>query len=268
VRALARHIISWGERVEVVIGDDAATATLGSELPPGVVYLWDGSRRGQYGNTNRCIAAASGEWIVALNDDDTLAPSILDLIGAAPSAAVIATGKTVWAGAGAEQVERIHAAKLESLRLPGTLASADTVSCLLTWGNPFVCSHTAFRRSVAMHLGGFNDELKYVGDFDLWLRLARHGSLSMADVVVGEYRLHETNHTRMSAGKIDVAIELPYVKAHAWLREGRAIPWHVRGELVKGMTRCLMGRHRVPWAMTHARPLLLPRRTRANPVDG
>jgi GT2 family glycosyltransferase len=257
VASLAREVSSWGSDVEVLVGDDASTSTLKANLPPYVKYIWDGSRHGQYQNTNRCIAAASGEWVVALNDDDTLSPAILELLRSARADSVLVTGTTSWSGAGAEEVELVHSAKLRSLDLPGTLTPPDTVPQVLKFGNPFICSHTAFRRTLAVQLGGFDPQLKYVGDYDLWLRLARHGAVTIGDVLVGDYFIHEGSHSAQKVGRLDWSLEYPCVIARAWRREGRSIPRDLRYSLAKVIARSLVERHRVSWALRNAGPLLV-----------
>lgn len=257
--SLAIDILGWGANVEVIVADDAPTADLGAGLPAEVRYLWDGTRHGQYANTNRAIAAATGEWAVALNDDDALLPSIVEILEAAPMTSVLVSGTTRWSGAGAGDMHQRHTAKLRTLRLPGVLGGKGAVRDFLVYGNPFVCSHTTFRRSVAIRIGGFDPELRHVGDFDLWLRIAGYGEVVMSDVVVGDYRLHDENHSLSVRGGLDLAAEQPLVVARTLKREGRNVPRSIRIAAVKALAKALLARHRAAWTVKNVGPLLVGR---------
>ncbi len=52
---------------------------------------------------------------------------------------------------------------------------------------------TIFRRFQALKIGGRDEELKYSGDYDFWLRLSRHGLLSHRSSVLAQWREHSNS---------------------------------------------------------------------------
>ncbi len=47
-----------------------------------------------------------------------------------------------------------------------------------------------FRRDLALELGGWNPDIPYVPDIDLWIRLAFHAPVVQCDAVLAAYRTH------------------------------------------------------------------------------
>lgn len=55
----------------------------------------------------------------------------------------------------------------------------------------FIYQPTAFfRRELALELGGWNPQIPYVPDIDLWIRLAFHADVAQLDAVLAAYRSH------------------------------------------------------------------------------
>jgi hypothetical protein len=55
----------------------------------------------------------------------------------------------------------------------------------------FIYQPTAFfRRDLALDLGGWNPEIPYVPDIDLWIRLAFHAPVVQCPAVLAAYRTH------------------------------------------------------------------------------
>ncbi len=60
----------------------------------------------------------------------------------------------------------------------------------LLFGNCIAHSTTMFRRTVALQSGGYNPEVSYGEDFDLWVRLAAYGRIVLLDKVLVKLRRH------------------------------------------------------------------------------
>jgi glycosyltransferase involved in cell wall biosynthesis len=69
---------------------------------------------------------------------------------------------------------------------------------------------TIFRRSQALKIGGRDEDLKYSGDYDFWLRLSRHGLLSHRSRVLAQWREH-SNSTSVNSITRRMAEERIYV---------------------------------------------------------
>ncbi len=62
--------------------------------------------------------------------------------------------------------------------------------------NPFAHSTVIYRRSTAINIGGYNEDLKIGEDYDLWLRLGKCGQFANLGEYAACYRLHESNITK------------------------------------------------------------------------
>lgn len=62
-------------------------------------------------------------------------------------------------------------------------------------GNPVMAVAALFRRSVIDEVGGFDPEIKYADDYDLWLRIAVNHKIGFIDEPLARYRLHENNNS-------------------------------------------------------------------------
>jgi glycosyltransferase involved in cell wall biosynthesis len=78
-----------------------------------------------------------------------------------------------------------------------------------------------FRRNLALDLGGWNPELPYVPDLDLWIRLAFHAKVAQLDAVLAAYRshpgqrdTHRENIYRNYLRMLDLSREIPAAALH------------------------------------------------------
>jgi glycosyltransferase involved in cell wall biosynthesis len=168
--------------VEVVVVDDGSTdATaegLAGRVDPRLRVVRHERPRGVAGARNAGIAAARGEWVAFLDDDDLWSPRKLrlQLDGAHDAGASF-----VYGAAAAVAEDRSWLYSLEPAD-PSTLAST-LLSRNVLWGG---CSNVMARTDLVRRLGGFDQRLFQLADWDLWIRLA-HAARPAAcpEVVVG-----------------------------------------------------------------------------------
>jgi glycosyltransferase involved in cell wall biosynthesis len=173
--------------VEVVVVDDgsvppAAEALAG--LP--VTVLRHERAQGVSAARNAGIAAAKGDWVAFLDDDDLWAPDKLrrqlDAADAAGAGFAYAGGVTV------DGLGRV----LESILPPP--AGPDLHRDMLTANVvPFACSNVLARTELVRALDGFDQRLSVIADWDLVLRLsARATGVSVPESLVA-YTHHGSN---------------------------------------------------------------------------
>jgi len=76
---------------------------------------------------------------------------------------------------------------------------------MMTSGNPLRCSAVTVRTDALKAEGGFNDRLRYVVDWDCWLRLSRKWSVSWLARPTVQIRWHSASEThRFKAGQADL----------------------------------------------------------------
>jgi glycosyltransferase involved in cell wall biosynthesis len=170
-----------GVEVEVVVVDDGSTDATAERLrtiaDPRLRVVRHEHARGVAQARNAGISAARAPWVAFLDDDDLWSPTKLrqQLDAAATADAVFAYG-----GAAALTIERRWVYSLAPAA-PDTLASVLLERNVL-WGG---CSNVLARADVLRDLGGFDEELYQLTDWDLWIRLARTGpAAACPDVLV------------------------------------------------------------------------------------
>jgi hypothetical protein len=141
--------------------------------------------RGEPAAVNRGIEEARGEYLAFLSDDDAFAPDLLtaavaaleanpDAIGCYPDWDIVDTsGCFVEAHKLPEFDRRMMLRAHWCLPGPGTVLS----------------------RAVARAVGGRDLSLRWVSDFDLWLRATAYGRLVHIPRTLAYWRLHATNLT-------------------------------------------------------------------------
>ena len=167
--ALPSALGQGGVEIEVVVVDDGSTDQTPDELrassDPRLRLVRHEQPRGVARARNAGLASARAEWVAFLDDDDLWAPEKLRV----QLAAARARGASfVYSGAAAVTEDR---AWLYSLAPP----DADVLPSLLLqrnvlWGG---CSNVVVERDVVRSLGGFDERLFQLADWDLWIRLSQ-----------------------------------------------------------------------------------------------
>ena len=167
--------------VEIVVVDDASddgTATgLAGLRDPRIKIVRNEVQRRLPGARNAGAAVASGEWLAFLDDDDLWSPSKLraQLDVAASSLASWVYGRCIVVDAQKRPIE-LH-----------PFPQPEDLPVLLLGGNhvPGGGSNVIVRAEAFRSVGGFDEELRYFEDWDLWLRLVQHTlPAACPDVVV------------------------------------------------------------------------------------
>lgn len=190
--------------VEVIVVDDGGTdgsaTRLAERRDSRVQVLRNEVARGAPAARNQAAAVARGEWIAFLDDDDRWAPHKLRT-----QLALAAGVKDVGFIYGTAVMVDAALRPLRSLPVPepGTLRRA-----LLHTNGIGGPSSVMVRRAALAQLGGFDERLASLPDWDLWLRLA-HSERGMAchEVVVA-YVMHETNMTLLQRERAERSVAL------------------------------------------------------------
>jgi glycosyltransferase involved in cell wall biosynthesis len=166
--------------LEVIVVDDASTddteARLREVRDPRLRVIRNERNRKLPAARNTGAAAARGEWLAFLDDDDLWAPRKLRLqLNAA------AEQRADWAY-GAALVVDLERRVLGRDPLPEPAALAG----LLQTGNyvPGGGSNVVVRAETVHRLGGFDEQLRFFEDWDLWLRLLAVGPPAVCRDVV------------------------------------------------------------------------------------
>lgn len=186
-RALRSALAQRGVAVEVVVVDDGSQ-TRPDGIPelddPRVSVVAAPAAPGVAAARNFGATRAHGAWLAFLDDDDLWAPDKL-------ARQIEAAGKAGACFAWTAQV--VVDAELEPVRVwraPAADAIADRLVESNVIGGP---SSVIVRRSHFAAVGGFDESLALLADWDLWLRLAPRCAGCACDEILTAYGLHPSN---------------------------------------------------------------------------
>ena len=155
----------------------------------GIRYRWVSERdRGQADAIAKGFRMAEGSILAWLNSDDTYLPECVSRVVARfdeePDAQVV-YGKAHFTDEKGEVLGKYPTEPFD----PGRLAAFN-----------FICQPSVFfRRSAFEEAGGLDTNLRYVMDYDLWIRLAARHRFAYLPEFLSTYRLHDVSKT-MAAG--------------------------------------------------------------------
>jgi glycosyltransferase involved in cell wall biosynthesis len=176
--------------VEVIVVDDRSTdgtaEGLSALADARVTVLRNERQINVAAVRNLGIAQASARWTAFLDDDDLWAPHKLreQLAAAARRDAVFVYGAAIRVD---EKVRVLY----DDTQPP----DPDRVARGLLRTNPIPggCSNPLGRTDVLRSVGGFDDRLHQLSDWDLWIRLAAAGPSARCEEVLVAYVIHPGN---------------------------------------------------------------------------
>jgi hypothetical protein len=216
--ALESVRIQADEKVEIIAvddgSDDATLAILRSYAAKLPLKIIARERSGNWvANTNCGLAAASGEWVCFLHQDDAWLPGRLAMIrerlAQEPEASLV-----------------LHAARFIDTQgkgiglwrcpLPSHPRILDRRLLLerLLVQNFIAIPAPVFKRDLLLQVGGLDEKLWYTADWDFWLKLSQAAWTIYLPKALAEFRIHPTSQTmRRSGGVEDLRGQLESVLA-------------------------------------------------------
>ena len=234
--ALASALAQEDVDVEVVVVDDGSsdgTAERLAELDdPRLRVVRHPRPLGVAHARNAGLAVARGRWVSFLDDDDLWAPLKLRRQIDAGEAVGASLVYTAGAAVDAERRFLFAVAQPEPERVARALLRWNVIWC--------GCSNVAAPADVLRRLGGFDERLFQLADWDLWIRLTEAGRAAACPEALVAYILHEGN---IHLDQSDLAAEARHLAAkHA----GSSLPGVLdRADLDSwaGWTQLRRGRH-------------------------
>ncbi len=180
---------------EIIVVDDGSkddTAALAEQAGARVLRQ---ANQGPAAARNHGVRASTAPWIAFLDADDQFLPAKLERqIAQLRDFDLVALGTDAY-------VDPDHSLRKNSSRTLSNEISFD----LLIEENPLICSSMLVARSAFDQVGGFDENRALIAteDYDLWLRLARIGTIGYLDEALSYYRVHAeslSDDRRFAAG--------------------------------------------------------------------
>jgi glycosyltransferase involved in cell wall biosynthesis len=242
-----------GVELEVVVVDDGSRepgAVEGIErLDPRIRLVRHDRPRGVAAARNTGIENAGAEWVAFLDDDDRWAPTKLRTQLDAATAA-----EASWAYCAAVTIDQDD--RVLFMTRPGQPSTVDWLGIV----NPVPggCSNVVARTELVREVGGFDERLALLADWDLWIRLAAGACPAVCEQVLVAYRLHPDNMHIRNVEAVDV--ELDYL-AEKYRTEGDgvrhdllvwpALPWQAKAYRRAGRRGRAARLYLRRWRLTH-----------------
>ena len=185
-RGLSTVLAQESVAVEAIVVDDGSdTPAPASELlaDARVRLLRNETPRRPAGARNRGVEVAVGTWIAFMDDDDFWSPAKLRL---QLEAASHAQADLVYCSA------VIVDPDLEALRIEHAPAPAEVRSSIRTHST-IPSSSLIARAELVRAVGGFDERLRMVDDWDMWIRLVESGVVAACPEALVAYIEHPTN---------------------------------------------------------------------------
>jgi glycosyltransferase involved in cell wall biosynthesis len=176
--------------IEIIVVDDGSPIPAASVLPErGDVRIFRTGNRGCPAARNFGFRQSSGDFLVFLDSDDRLTPGAIDahLKAFAESPAAALTF-------GAQRFIDEHG---RELRAPHNCRPRTNYFLMLLEGNPIGTPGAAMiRREAFIEAGLFDESVRIVEDYPLYLRLARKHPIVQIPACVVDYRWHTNSMSR------------------------------------------------------------------------
>jgi glycosyltransferase involved in cell wall biosynthesis len=201
-RALASVLAQEDVDLEVIVVDDGSSdgtpTRLGGIDDPRLHVVAHEANRGVAHARNRGIADARGEWVAFLDDDDFWAPTCLR-----EHLRSIADAGAGWGYGAAISVGPDRPSRVMMPAPPEELEMGLLQHNLV--GPP---STATVRRDVLQKVGGFDERLSVIADWDLWVRLSRCAPAALCEDPLVAYWDHPDGMHRQSRAQLGDEIEV------------------------------------------------------------
>lgn len=196
----------YSPAIRVLIADDgsgpellADAERIAATAPDRIEVLKAAKTRGTAANMNEAAEHVETPFFAKLDGDDVLLPGYLEtvfpIIAARPRLAVLAGHELRIAE---DEALEFRPELLPHVRRPvppRIMAGAEAYSFIVNW-NPNPCSSGVIYRTDAFReIGGYDCDIKWGEDWEIWLRFAQKWDVGYVDTSSALYRIHHQSAT-------------------------------------------------------------------------
>jgi Glycosyl transferase family 2 len=184
------------DRMQVAVVDDAspngnAKATVERVGNGRVEFHGHDQNVGLAANWNRCLALSRGRWVHVLHQDDFVLPGFYDLLGRADQESS-EVGSAFCQNAFVDELSNWHGLSKLERRTAGLLESW---LGQISHRQAVQCAAVVVKREVYEKIGGFRNDLCFVLDWEMWVRIAANFPVWYEPSVLACFRSHESSET-------------------------------------------------------------------------
>lgn len=138
---------------------------------------------------NECISRARGKLVHILHQDDIVLPDFyreMEALDSAAPQALMLFCRSFTRSSGGKSLGPVE--QEDAGIIPDWLARISS-------GQRLLCPSVVVRKSTYDSVGGFDDRLKFVIDWEMWVRIAAAGAVAYLPTALVEYRVHDASET-------------------------------------------------------------------------
>src|SRR5215813_7822888 len=183
---------------ELLVVDDGSTDTtldiVRSITDPRMRILQTEKRLGIPGNWNRCLALAQGEYVCLFHQDDVMLSENLERkVEILTSDATVTLVHSAAEFVTEESAPTVLEDWMENAAEDFITEGYRYFRKLLLHGNLICAPAVVARRQKLLDLGGFDEELGFACDYEMWMKLCVMGRVAFLNQPLVRYRWHEGN---------------------------------------------------------------------------
>lgn len=208
------------QNLEVIIVDDCSKDNTAEIVKvytdPRIKFYINKKNAGLTQNWNSSLKKATGKYIKLLCADDVIYKNCVEeevkALETHPTASMV-IGNTHIVNSDDKITLKVRKLSKEGLH-DGKKLAKKSILLKNYYGAP--CS-TLFRKDIIDKIGPFDEELRHIPDYDLWLRLSYEGDVYFVDKYLSAFRVHNVSNTNqlMSGRKKEFTDEHRFmVKKH------------------------------------------------------
>ncbi len=190
----------------ILIADDgsdpdtlAVVEGIAAANPGRIRVLASAENRGTAANLNQAVDQVQTPFFSKLDGDDVLIPGYLEkafpIIASRPRLAVLAGHEL---RIGADEALEFRPELLPKARdraAPTIMSAAEAFRFIIRWNPNPTSSGVIYRTAAFREVGGFDREIKWGEDWEIWLRFAKRWEVGYIDAASALYRIHQQSTT-------------------------------------------------------------------------
>ena len=224
------------DNIEIIIGDNASndnTEQLVQEFNNthnlDISYYKNLENLGYSGNCNKLIGLANGEFVAIYHSDDVYNPDIIKeqvaLLVEDKALAGCFTGFTFIDSNSVDK--KIWLTQPSNKKLTDvTIYNYDVyINKLINkYQNPLFCPSSMIRKKAYDLVGGYNENIKFVEDQDMWIRLLEHYNLAVINREMVQYRIHAQQGSAIynDITREKVSPMIKHISEHLLIKHGKS----------------------------------------------
>jgi glycosyltransferase involved in cell wall biosynthesis len=190
------------------------------------IKVFNQSNQGLVKSLNRGINLAQGDYVARMDQDDLSAPERLEV-----QTAVLRSHPEIGLVCSAARIIDHDGLPI---RLHAPNFSPEHFFFFLNYKNCIVHSSVLFRREIANLLGGYDESMLFIEDYEFWCRFSKVTRIYQLDQELVCWRQHASNISARNKEIVDQAVH-EAVGKNLWRLTGRQIS---RDELTKMQYEC------------------------------